>query len=123
MTLDADEAGCLSELLRKNIPVGAELKTPAKPRQHGKSTMPMNASFELRGLGPGVGIQQPMAVQRDAGLHKAKPKRLGFRAKQQIILRVGLMFSQPMSGLIDTDHQCIRVCYRDERGAHAGAAE
>ena len=30
---------------------------------------------------------------------------------------------RPMSGLIDTDHQCIRVCYRDERGAHAGAAE
>ena len=86
--------------------------------------MPVNASFELRGLRPGIGIEQPMAVQCDASLHQAKPKRLGFRAKQQIILRVtGLMFSQPMSGLIDTDHQRIRVCYRDERGAHAGAAE
>ena len=71
--------------------------------------MPVNASFELRGFGPRVGVEEPMAVQCDASLHQAKPKRLGFRAKQQIILRVtGLMFSQPMSGLIDTDHQCIR---------------
>ena len=65
-----------------------------------------------------------MAVQFDAAFSQAKPKRLGFSAKQQIILPVtGLMFCQPMSGLIDTDHQCIRVCFRDERGAHAGAAE
>ena len=122
--MDADEGGCLSELLRVSIPVGAELQRATESGQYGKSTMSMNAPFELTGLGPGVGIEQPMAVQFDAAFCKAKPKRLGFSAKQQIILPVtGLMFCQSMSGLIDTDHQCIRVCFRDERGAHAGAAE
>ena len=33
------------------------------------------------------------------------------------------MFCQPMRGLIDTDYQCIRVFSRNERGAHASAAE
>ena len=65
-----------------------------------------------------------MAVQCDVGLYKAKPKGLGFCAQKQIISRVtGLMFCQPMRGLIDADYQCIRVCYRNERGAHAGTAE
>ena len=80
MTFDADEGGRLSELLRKNVPVGAELQPPTESGQHGKSTMPMDAPFELGGLGPGVGVKQPMAVQRDAGFYKAKPKRLGLSA-------------------------------------------
>ena len=65
-----------------------------------------------------------MVVPRDTGFYKAKPKRLCLCAKQQVILRSGdLMFCQPMRGLIDADHQCIRVRCRDKRGAHAGAAE
>lgn len=80
--MDADEGGCLSELLRVNIPVGAELQRATESGQHGKGTMPMDALFELRGLGPGVGVQEPMTVQFDAGLCKAKPKWLGFCAKQ-----------------------------------------
>ena len=124
MALDADERGRLCELLRKNVPVGVELQSPSQSGQHGKSTMPMDAFFELRGLGPRVGVQEPMAVQFDAGLYKAKPKWLGFCAKQQVILRSrSLMFCQPMSGLIDTDHQRIGMRLSDERCAHAGAAE
>ena len=69
------------ELLRKNIPVGAELKPSAQCCEYRKGAVPVDAPFELRSLGPGVGIEQPMAVQRDAGFHKAKPKRLGFCAK------------------------------------------
>ena len=65
-----------------------------------------------------------MAVQCDVGLYKAKPKRLGLCAKQKVILRsASLMFSQPMCGLIDTDYQCIGICFGDERGAHACTAE
>ena len=33
------------------------------------------------------------------------------------------MFCQPMRGLIDADYQCIRVFFRNERGAHTGTAE
>ena len=33
------------------------------------------------------------------------------------------MFCQPMTGLIDTDYQRIRIRLRDKRRAHAGAAE
>ena len=33
------------------------------------------------------------------------------------------MFCQPMRGLIDTDYHCIGICFCNERGAHAGAAE
>ena len=84
----------------------------------------MNAPFELGGLGPGVGIEQPMAVQRDAGFHKAKPERLGFCAKQQVVPRSdGPMLCQPMSGLIDTDYQSIWIRLRNERCAHAGTTE
>ena len=43
--------------------------------------MPMDASFKLRGLGPGVGVEQPMAVQCDAGFYKAKPKGFGLGAE------------------------------------------
>ena len=82
MALDADEGGRLGELLRKNVPIGVELKPPSQSGQHGKSTMPMDAFFELRGLGPGVGVQEPMAVQCDASLYKAEPKWLGFCVKQ-----------------------------------------
>ena len=33
------------------------------------------------------------------------------------------MFCEPMSGLIDTDYQRIRIRLRNERRAHAGATE
>ena len=55
--MDADEGGCLGKLLRVNLPVGTELQRATESGQHGKSTMSMNAPFELTGLGPGVGIE------------------------------------------------------------------
>ena len=40
--------------------------------------MAMHASLELTRFGPWVGVQQPMAMQRDVGLCEALPKWLGF---------------------------------------------
>ena len=110
--------------MRKKIPVGAELQRATESGQHGESTVPVNPFFDLGGLGPGVWVQQPMAVQHDAGFYKAKPKRLGFSAEQQVISRSGgLMFCQPVCGLIDAYHQRVRMRFRNERRAHASAAE
>jgi len=48
--------------------------------------MAMHASLELTRFGPWVGVQQPMALQRDAGLCEALPKWLGFSLQQQVII-------------------------------------
>ena len=65
-----------------------------------------------------------MALQCDVGLCKARPKRLGFSAEQQVISRSGgLMFCQPVCGLINAYHQRVRMRFRNERRAHASATE
>ena len=48
--------------------------------------MAMDAPFELSRFGPGVGVEQPVALQRDAGLCEALPKWLGFSLQQQVIV-------------------------------------
>ena len=48
--------------------------------------MAMHASLELTRFGPWVGVQQPMALQRDAGLCETLPKWLGFSLQQQVII-------------------------------------
>ena len=86
--------------------------------------MAMDASFELSRFGPGVGVEQPVALQRDAGLCEALPKWLGFSLQQQVIVSPsGLMLSQSMSRLIDANHPRGRMSLGNERRAHAGATE
>ena len=74
--------------------------------------MPMNPAFKLRGLGPRVGVEEPVGVERDARLGQTLPKRFGLCPQEQAILRDGMrMLGESVRRLVDTHHPLIRVFF------------
>ena len=86
--------------------------------------MPVDPAFELRGLRPGVGVEKPVGVYRDARLGQTPPKRFSLCPKEQAIPRDGMrMLGESVCRLVDTHYPLIRVFFGQQGRAHARAAE
>lgn len=109
----SQKAECPCTLFNVYAPVATAFKRSSKPGQQRENRMSMPPPLELADLGPGIGIEQVVAIQPDALAIEQAPEIAEFRANEDMIAGSvsgpECVAGEPMRGLVHADHEMIRV--------------